>query len=355
MRRRELLKTIGWSVSALALKPTDGYCSERSRTTKISSSEHFDVLPVSESVYAIRGKPLSGIAANTAVIVGDTGVAVVDTHQRPSYEAEVIHIIRQITSLPIQYLVNTHWHQDHTLGNQAYEGRAKIVAHANTSKDMRLRVEPNLKLQLAILPSHLRQAQNLLREAHVQGKADDPEFEQLAQQVALDSAYLGELQNIHVVPPDEVFHQTYDLDLGRQPIQLLHVGAGHTRGDIVVFLPEEGTLIFGDLLTAGQPFMRPRDAVPSEWGPTLMKLKGLNWDNAVPGHGWVDQPRDRIEIFISYLNDLTEQVRAAILAEVSSEEITRAVSLDKYAPYFPYFKHSINENIRRTFESLAPY
>ena len=85
-----------------------------------------------------------------------------------------------------------------------------------------------------------------------------------------------------------------------------------------------------------------------------MKLQEMNWDNAVPGHGWVDNPRDRIEIFISYLTDLTDQVRAAIAANVTSDEITRAVSLDHYAPYFPYFKHSINENIRRTFESLIP-
>ena len=178
---------------------------------------------------------------------------------------------------------------------------------------------------------------------------------QYHQQVKLDSEYLQELKDIRVVPPTEVFESSYSLDISRQPIKLLHVGYGHTRGDIVVFLPEEGTLVFGDLLTSGQPFMRPQDAVPSAWGPTLSKLQEMDWEYAIPGHGWVDDPRGRIEILVSYLEDLIERVRKAVAAAVPFEEITNSVDLNEYEPYFPYFRYSVGENIRRAYEELQGF
>ena len=353
MKRRQFLKTLGWSASALLLSPRVAHPSQRFKTPALPESEHFDVVRVSESVFAVRGKPLSGIPTNTAVIVGDEALAVVDTHQRPSFDEEVIRIVGQISDLPIRYLINTHWHQDHTLGNQAFEGRAKIVGHINTLRELRKRVVPNLELQREVLPDQLEQARLVLAEGRAQGNRRSEQLDQLALQIELDSAYLLELQAVRVVPPDEVFENSYSLDISRQPIELLHVGHGHTQGDIVIFLPEEGTLVFGDLLTPGQPFMRPRDAVPSAWGPTLAKLRDMEWEHAVPGHGWIDDPRARVDILVSYLGDLTERVRAAVAAAVPIEEITQVVRLDEYEPYFPYFSYSVGENIRRAYEELA--
>lgn len=353
MKRREFLKAAGWSVSTLLLSPQVGHPSQRFKTTTLAESEHFHIVRVSESVFAVRGKPLSGIPTNTAVIVGEDGVAVIDTHQQPSFDEEVIGIVGQLTSLPIRYLINTHWHQDHTLGNQVFEGRAKIVGHVNTLRELRQRVVPSLELQREVLPKQLEQARLVLSEAHLHRELPSEYLNQLALQIELESAYLHELQLVRVVPPTEVFESSYSLDISRQPIELLHVGQGHTRGDIVVFLPEEGTLVFGDLLTPGQPFMRPSDAVPSAWGPTLEKLRDMEWEHAVPGHGWIDDPRARVDILVSYLGDLTERVRAAVASDVPVEEITQAVRLDEYEPYFPYFSYSVGENIQRAYEELT--
>ncbi len=352
MKRRDFLKNMGLSASALLVSPHFVRSRERSKTSILPETEHFDVVRVSESVFAVRGKPDSGIPTNTAVIVGDDAVAVVDTHQRPSFDDEVIRIVREITDLPIRYLINTHWHQDHTLGNQVYEGKATIIGHVNTGRDLLGRVVDNLELQRAVLPDQLDRATRTLTERRRQGVPPD-DLRQLALQIELDSQYLAELQQIRVVPPTELFENSYSLDISDQPVELRYFGPGHTHGDIVVFLPEEETLIFGDLLTPGQPFMRPRDAVPSEWGPTLARIGDLSWENVVPGHGWIDEPRDRMEILVSYLGDLTERVRQAVAADVPAAEITEAVNLDEYEPYFPYFSYSVGENIRRAYEELT--
>ncbi len=352
MKRREFLKNVGLSASALLVSPRLAGSRERFKIPVRPESDYFDVRRVGESVFAIRGKPGSGIPTNTAVIVGTDAVAVVDTHQRPSFDEEVIRIVGEITDLPIRYLINTHWHQDHTLGNQVYEGRATIVGHVNTGKDLLGRVVDNLKLQREVLPGQLDQAARTLVERRRQGVGQNA-LDQLALQIELDSEYLEELHGIRVVPPTESFESSYSLDISDQPIELRYFGPGHTHGDIVIFLPEEKTLIFGDLLTPGQPFMRPRDAVPSAWGPTLAKIGDLPWENVVPGHGWIDEPRDRAEILVSYLGDLTERVSQAVGAGVSADEITQVVKLDEYEPYFPYFSFSVGENIRRAYEELA--
>ncbi len=351
MKRRDFLKTVGGGAPLLLVAPRFGV-SQRLRSGIPAETNHFDVLRVSESVFAVRGKPNSGIPTNTAVIVGDTGVAVVDTHQQPSFDAEVVDLVGRITDLPIRYLINTHWHQDHTLGNQIYEGRATIVGHINTLRDILGRVVPNIELQREVLPGQLEAAHRTLDERRARG--DSPEsVAQLEMQIELDLAYLEELTTMHVAPPDVVFEDVFRLDISAQPIELRYVGPGHTQGDIVVFLPQERTLIFGDLLTPGQPFMRRGDAVPSQWGPTLSKLSTLAWDHVVPGHGWIDRPRDRVDILVSYLGDLTRRVQAAIAAGIGADEIVGAVSLDEYESYFPYFRYSVNENILRAYEELV--
>lgn len=355
MKRRQFLASTAWLASGLPLLPRMTGGTRRFKSRVLPESTNFNVLRVSESVMVVRGKDRSGIPTNTALIVGDYGVAVVDTHQRPSFDQEVIDIISQITDLPVRYLINTHWHQDHTLGNQVFEGRAEIVGHINTLRELRGRVALSLGRQREVLPGQLENARMILVEAKKQGIESNEDLKRLALQVKLDSEYLQELKGIRVVPPTEVFESSYSLDISRQPIKLLHVGYGHTRGDIVVFLPEEGTLVFGDLLTSGQPFMRPQDAVPSAWGPTLSKLQVMDWEYAIPGHGWVDDPRGRIEILVSYLEDLTERVGKAVAAAVPFEEITNSVDLNEYEPYFPYFRYSVGENIRRAYEELQGF
>jgi glyoxylase-like metal-dependent hydrolase (beta-lactamase superfamily II) len=84
----------------------------------LSQSADFDVTQVAPGVYAVIAKP--GIASNSAFIVNQDDVVVVDTHLRPSWARETIAEIKKVTDKPVRYVINTHWHRDHVQGNQAY-------------------------------------------------------------------------------------------------------------------------------------------------------------------------------------------------------------------------------------------
>lgn len=355
MKRREFTRTVLAAASALALTPRGFAARQRFKKFGAIESKNFDVVRVSESVFAVRGKPNTGIPTNSSIIVGDAGVAVVDTHLRPSLDIEMIGIVKQITEHPIQYLINTHWHQDHTLGNQAFEGKVPtIIAHENTRRELLSRVVPNVEMQRQILPEQLTQAREALEARKKAGETSAEDLKQLALEIDLDEQFLDELNQLQIVPPSRVFQETYRLDIADQLIELRYMGFGHTHGDIIVHLPEEKTIVLGDLVTNGQPFMRRHDAVPSKWGPTLRKIEQLSWERGVIGHGWVESARDRLQIEARYLEALVLRVTQAIAAGVPAAEITKAVlpSLIEFAPHFPYFQQAVIENIERTYEEL---
>lgn len=336
-----------WSLAGLA------YASHRVSASEFDT-RHFEVVRVSQSVFAVRGKADTGIPTNSAIIVGDTGVAIVDAHQRPSLDAEMIGIVQRITDRPIRYLVNTHWHQDHTLGNLAFDGRATIIAHENTRADLLARVVPNLEYQRKVLPNELLQGKTVLEERKQAG-ASQGELQRRTLQIQLEEEYIAELERLRVVPPAIVFKDRYVLDIAKQPIELRHFGFGHTHGDIVVYLPEEKTIVLGDLVTAGQPFMRPKDAVPSHWAETLQKISSLGWNTGILGHGWTESARERLDVASNYLHTLVMVVRDAVSGGATIDDIVQIVEpkLSDFASHFPYFRESVGENILRTYEDIA--
>jgi glyoxylase-like metal-dependent hydrolase (beta-lactamase superfamily II) len=348
------MKTLVAAASAGVVAPRTFAVHQKFKRFGAIESRHFDVVRISESVLAVRGKPDTGIPTNSSIIVGENGVVVVDAHLRPSLDREVIGIVKQITDRPIRYLINTHWHQDHTLGNQAFEA-ATIIGHETTKTQLTERVGPNLQLQREVLPDHLVQAREALAQMKAEG-GDPEQIEKLRLQIELDEEYLQELSSIRVSLPTRVFKESYKLDISTQPVELLHPGLGHTRGDIIVYLPEERMMVFGDLVTAGQPFMRKNDAVPSQWAPTLRKIAELKWDKGVIGHGWVEDPRARLNIMASFLDALVLEVRRAFDSKVAPPEVVRTVlpSLMEFAPHFPYFEQAVFENITRAWEELQP-
>src|SRR5215470_10256090 len=107
------------------------------------------VTKLADGIYEIRHKdpPDHFMHGNTVVIIGDTGVLVVDSCYLPSTAREDIAQIRQWTNKPVRYLLNTHWHNDHNQGNAAYAAAfptVTIVSHAETAKLMVLRIAPYL-------------------------------------------------------------------------------------------------------------------------------------------------------------------------------------------------------------------
>src|SRR6187549_4090994 len=194
--------------------------------------------------YTAEGDP------NTGIIIGDDAVLVADTQATPAMAADVIRRIREVTDKPIKYVVLTHYHAVRVLGASAYQPQ-QILASQDTY--------------------------DLIVERGEQDKASEiGRFPRL-------------FSNVETVPPGMTwptmtFTGKMTLWLGKLEVQLLQLGRGHTKGDTVVWLPQDRVLFSGDLVEyAATPYTG--DAYLSDWPATLDALEALRPASLVPGRG----------------------------------------------------------------------
>lgn len=272
------------------------------------------VTKLAEGIYEIRhpDAPDQFPQSNTTVIIGERDVLVVDSCYLPSAAREDIAQIRKWTSKPVRYLVNTHWHFDHTMGNRAYADAfpaISIIAQAETRKHMAgynpgwFDRYPKRTLQF--------------REQLASGKDErgnpltDAQRKQFAEILPGRDPVAAEFKALAPVDrlPDTTFVEELDLDLGNRPVQLKFLGRGNTTGDAVVYLPKDKILITGDLLDHPVPYLG--GGFPFDQVQTLRRMAQLDAQIIVPGHG--DVLRDKV-----FLNDLIEFLET-VTAEVDRQ------------------------------------
>jgi glyoxylase-like metal-dependent hydrolase (beta-lactamase superfamily II) len=191
---------------------------------------------VGDRVFCRRYQPWD---VTVGVVLSDRGVAVVDSRASHRQGQALREDVRSLDPRPPGWVVNTHWHFDHTYGNRAF-----AAAHRWGHRT---------------LPTALA------------GRADD--------------------DGVVVVPPDRLVadRATVELDLGDRLLVLRHLGRGHTDGDVVVSIPDAGVTFAGDLVEESGPPAYGDDSYPLAWPLTNARLLGAlrDGDRVVPGHGAV--------------------------------------------------------------------
>jgi cyclase len=320
-------------------------------------AQSFDVVQVAPGVYAAIGK--NGVFGNGAFIVGPDSVVVVDTQLRPSWARDLITEIRKVTDKPVRYVINTHWHGDHTLGNQSYSAafgpNVTFVAQTNTREDMIARGAPQIETQRTkTLPDSIAALEKQLADGKdAKGVAfTDTTRQQTQTQLTNQKAQLAELMTTTVVPSTLTYDTSMVIHQGDREIHLLHWGNAHTRGDTVIFLPKERVVITGDLLTNGIPNVR--SGYPIEWIDTLNAIDKLAWDNAIPGHGNVQSGKVQLESLIAYFKDVVASVKDCVAKGMTLEQAQRSIDLSKYKSAFPNFDTGGNTSaIERTWTEVT--
>lgn len=279
------------------------------------------VQKLAEGVYTICHKdaPDTFPQGNTTVIIGDREVLVVDSCYLPSAAREDIAEIRKWTDKPVRYLVNTHWHFDHTMGNgtywQAFPGLS-IVAHSETAKQI-AGYNPGWFERFPKRADRMRQilADGKDNNGKVLTEGDRREYEEA---IAGLAPVQDEFKTIADKAPTISFDSEMRIDLGGREVRIMHLGRGNTAGDAVVFLPKEKILMTGDLVVHPVPYMF--GGYPGEFGRTLVKLEQLRFDTIVPGHGDVL----KAEAGRKYVRLLAEFCEA--VSELTSGELHRTGS-----------------------------
>ena len=252
-----------------------------------AGSDPFVLTAIGPGVYAAIDGPKGESGSNSGFIIGDDGVLVVDSFYNPDATRALVAEIRKLTPKPIRYVVNTHYHVDHTGGDAVLrDAGAVIVAHKNVRGWVR--------------------TENL----HLFG--DQITAAQRAQVAAL-------------ALPDLVTDKDLTIWLGarRVDVRMVH---GHTGGDLVISVPDAHVLFCGDMLWRKIP---PNiiDGTVSQWIATVNAFQAL--PNAgqitfVPGHGDIAKLAD-VADFSAYLTDLTTFTAKARSAGLAGSDLVAAV------------------------------
>jgi glyoxylase-like metal-dependent hydrolase (beta-lactamase superfamily II) len=281
----------------------------------VAQSPDFAVKKVGDNVYAAIGVDGGKAGSDAGFVVGDKGVLVVDTFTTAEAAQALLAEIRKVTNQPVRFVVNTHYHLDHTGGNAVFaEAGAAIIAHQNLRGWVRTE---NLKFFGAT-----------------------PTDQQKARVAAL-------------VPPDETYQDSMDVYLGSRRVHLRYL-PGHTGGDTVVFVPDANVVFGGDLIWQ-KHLPNLIDATTSAWIETLDRMLQAHANATfVPGHGDVATPAD-VKDFRNYLTTLRADVGAARVAGKSGQALQDEVLPQIQTQYgtWGFFKNFAPRNIAQTEAELS--
>jgi glyoxylase-like metal-dependent hydrolase (beta-lactamase superfamily II) len=250
-------------------------------------------------------------------VVGDEGVLVVDTRTTATQAEEIRRDIRELGTRPLVAVVDTHMHWDHTWGNSAFSD-VPIWGHDRCASALEaLRDEDRLAPILDELIARY------------------PDLEE-------------DLLDVEIRPPDRTFADRALVERVGRPVELRHLGRGHTDNDVVVLVPDgtsagagDGVVFAGDLLESGAPPWFG-DGFPMDWSTTLDGLLGLLPAIVVPGHG---APGD-----LRFARAQRDEIAA--IAELAREVHADELSLEEAVSSGPYPPDTMTEALDRALRQL---
>ena len=271
------------------------------------------LVPLADGVYVYEGPlHLQGedeiVRTNSLVVVTSEGVVVVDGQDNMQEGRRLIEAIREVTSEPIRYLVNASPHGDHVNSNAAFEG-AVIIAHEGAHEAM--------------------------------AEAGTPTSDEIGPTL-----------------PHVTFQDRMTLRVGDRTLELYHFGRGHTRGDAVVLLPDEGIAFLSELYFNGV-FASVGEGFAEEHMTTLHRAMELPAEWWIPGHGYVrDQTRaelrDGLERYLANVTAIHAAVALRVARGETLEEVLAGIDGD-LAPFsdLPFYRYLKASAISGTYRALT--
>jgi cyclase len=314
-------------------------------------SPAFTFSKIAEGVYHAVGTGSLVVFSNAVIIEGDRDVLVVDSHVSPGGAWALREELKAITPKPIRYVVNSHFHFDHSHGNQIYGPEVEIIGHdfaraqivAGKSMD-----SPGREFFLGGVPPQIKGLEERLAKA-----TDEKERATIQSQLDIQRNHLEGTNAVTPTPPTLTMDRTMTLYRGSREIRLMFLGRGHTGGDVVVYLPKERIVATGDLLVEATPYMG--DAFFTDWIATIEMLKGLDFETVLPGHGRAFTGKAKLEHWQAYLRDFWTQAQKFHAAGVRWEDAAKQVDLLGQAVNYPAIRAvgiSPNHGMRRAYEIL---
>ncbi|MBV5270201.1 MAG: MBL fold metallo-hydrolase [Afipia sp.] len=260
---------------------------------------------------------------NTAVIVGDDSCMVFDAQATPAMARSVIDRVKNVTDKPIKYVVLSHYHAVRVLGASAYHAQV-IVASQETYRLIMERGQQDWDSEFGRFPRLFRDAESIPG----------------------------------LTWPTLTFETSMTLYLGKREVQLIHLGAGHTSGDIVAWVPDAQVMCSGDLIEFHSACYCG-DALLREWPLTLNEIRDFNPKAVAPGRGDALKGTATVSEAIAMTRDFVASLYGAAELSVAKGRTlketmaaTREVMDPKFAS-FAIYEHCLPFNVSRAFDEAS--
>jgi cyclase len=322
-RRGFLTRTLGagW-LSASLLERATLRAAEARALAATAPDGFFEIEKVAEGVYAAIARPVAMINCNAVVFENANDLLIVDTHSKPSAAAAVAAQFRKVTTKPVRYVVNTHFHLDHVGGAPEYRRiapQADLISSTVTRDLIADSSGDRFKQIIEAIRKSVDESESKAAAAKT-----DREREHFRRAAADARAFLAEMRNYSFELPNVTFDRNLIIHDKAHDLHLAFRGRGHTAGDIVVFCPQKKALASGDLLHGFLPYVG--DGYPLEWPRTLRALAVFPFEHVIGGHGGVQHTRERLAQEAAYIEELTEAVSKGKEQGQTLEQLQAAIT-----------------------------
>src|SRR5437773_5284850 len=318
------------TVSLAALLAGSMWATSRAQSSQpiVSGAHRFE--KVADGICYATASGTMNVGANSPILVNDDEAIVIDSEITPAAARALVADIKAFTNKPVRYVIDTHYHYDHLFGNQIFPSDVQVIGHDNTRRRLlahNTMEEFTFLNSVTPVPARVDALkQRIAQETDPQQKAA------LERQVANSLAYLEQVKEVKVTPPNMTFDRTMTLYRGGREIRLQYLGRGHTDTDVVVLLPKERIVCTGDLMESVVSYMG--DSFPDDWIATLDRLKALDFETVMPGHGVVFKGKTKVTAFQKYLREVITQVAALRKQGLSADDAAQKVDVTAYRNEF---------------------
>lgn len=267
----------------------------------------------------------SPVVTNTTIVIGSEGVLVFDAAGLAIQGERLVKKVSELTDKPITHVAISHWHDDHSMGDYrvlekypaaeviAHEFTARYIASPNMSKvearDVKAEAEYRARVEKALATGF-----------RSDGTPVTPTMRAFYVDLLDHYDFVNEeVTRRQITRPTRTISDKLVIDLGGRTVELRHIAPGNTKGDMILWLPEERILATGDIVVRPTPY--GFFSYPESWARVLRELKTFNARYIVPGHGDVMTDTSYLDLLAETMDLVATQVSTLVGAGKSLDEV----------------------------------
>ena len=284
--------------------------------SRLPESKHFQIERLADGVYAAIASEQGYASCNAGIIdIGDRAI-LFDTFLTPEAARDLLNATEQLTSNKITHIINSHEHNDHIRGNQVFGSDIDIISTVLTREAIARNEPKSIKSEKKTILKEISDAQSKL-----DAEKDPKRRRELAFSICEMQGASRSYSELRTRLPNITFEHKLIIHGTKRTVELLPF-AGHTKSDVILYLPKEKIAFMSDLLFVNiHPYLA--SGSPEQWKQSLADVQALGVHVAVPGHGRVGKSTD-LSAMLQYIQSLenivVDMIKSGKPAEQASFE-----------------------------------